>query len=221
MVISSALVPCVVVVILGVFAMLWASRTGQKRAEYIGKPLASAAFVTLALSQGALDHALGQTLLAGLVLCALGDVLLMPADPRAFLGGIGAFLLGHVAFAIAFAQRGVSWGAAGLAALALLLVVVPVLRWLLPHVARKQPALRGAVLAYVGVITAMVALAFGTTLSSSPADPRWAGAAAAFFISDLAVAHERFVSDTRTSRIWGLPLYFGSTLAFAAFSGPP
>jgi len=214
-------VPCVVVATLGVLAMLWASRSGQRRAEFIGKPLASAAFVTLAVLQGAPEHTPGQTLLAGLVLCAVGDVLLMPADPRAFLGGIAAFLLGHVALAVAFVQRGVSWGATGLSALALALLVVPVLRWLLPHVERKQPQLRGAVLAYVAVIAAMVSLALGTSLSSSPADLRWAAAAVAFFVSDLAVAQERFVSDTWTSRLWGLPLYFGATLAFASFSGPP
>ena len=54
------------------------------------------------LSHGALSSAYGTTLLTGLALCMLGDILLIPHHKMSFLGGIGAFLLGHVAFALAF-----------------------------------------------------------------------------------------------------------------------
>ena len=36
-----------------------------------------------------------------------------------------------------------------------------------------------------------------------------------FYLSDLAVARQRFVHESLTNRPWGLPLYFGSQLLLA------
>lgn len=41
-------------------------------------------------------------------------------------------------------------------------------------------------------------------------------AAAAFFVSDLAVARNKFVSPGIVNRLWGLPLYYAANLAFAS-----
>ena len=69
-------------------------------------------------------------------------------------------------------------------------------------------------LAYIVVITVMVAAAVGTGVH----DPQpWIPfAAVAFFLSDLAVARERFVSSDFVNKLWGLPLYYGAQLVFAA-----
>ena len=50
--------------------------------RYLCKPLAALAFLWLALALGAMDSSYGRWLLAGLLLCMLGDLLLMPEDER-------------------------------------------------------------------------------------------------------------------------------------------
>ena len=212
---------CIATTTVGVGTMVWSSRAGVRWTEFIAKPLASAAFVALAIGQGAREHPVGQTMFWALVLCAIGDVLLIPKDRRAFTAGLFAFLLGHVGFAVAFVQRGIDPTSAALGGLAVAAVAVPILRWLMPHVRASEPAMVVPVLAYVAVIATMVALAVGTTFSTPSPDLAWLGAAAAFFLSDLSVARDRFVSAEWTNRLWGLPLYFGSTLAFALLSAPP
>jgi uncharacterized membrane protein YhhN len=65
---------------------------------WIAKPLASLGFLAAACAAGALESSYGQTVLLGLVACALGDVLLVPRGAgAAFLAGMGSFALGHAA----------------------------------------------------------------------------------------------------------------------------
>jgi uncharacterized membrane protein YhhN len=73
--------------------------------------------------------------------------------------------------------------------------------------------MRGAVLAYVLVISAMVVLAAGAAGASG--DAAILAGAVAFYVSDLAVARERFVAHSYTNKIWGLPLYYGAQLVLA------
>jgi uncharacterized membrane protein YhhN len=90
-------------------------------------------------------------------------------------------------------------------------VAAVVWRWLAPHV----PApMKVPVIAYMTVISVMVACAFGTH-AHAPA-PMLLVAATSFFVSDLAVARQKFVNPSHTNRYWGLPLYFGAQLLFAA-----
>ena len=42
-----------------------------------------------------------------------------------------------------------------------------------------------------------------------------------FFLSDLAVARERFVAKGFTNKLWGLPLYYGAQLLLAWTAGAP
>jgi len=196
-------------------ALLLASqKAGQRRLAWIFKPLAAACFIAAGWYAGALDSAWGSVLFAGLVLAACGDVLLIPKDKRAFLAGLVAFLLGHVAYAIAFAMRGLDLGWTLGSSVLLALIAAPVLRWLWPHVDSKM---RAPVLAYVLVITAMVALAAGTY--GAAGDLRILVGAIGFYLSDLAVARERFVKSSFVNRAWGLPLYFGAQLLLAGTPG--
>jgi uncharacterized membrane protein YhhN len=128
-----------------------------------------------------------------------------------FLAGLGAFLLGHLAFAVAFAARGISPLWTVLAAAVLLIACARVLSWLLPHVA---PPMRAPVVAYALVITAMVASAIGAMAAGAPA--LLAVGAAMFYASDLAVARDRFVAPGFGNRLWGLPLYYGAVLLLAS-----
>ena len=92
--------------VVAVAGLLLAERRGSRNGLWLTKPVASAAFVWLGLESGALDSTYGQFVLAGLVLCMLGDVLLIPLGrPGIFRAGLFAFLLGHVAYSAAFVTR--------------------------------------------------------------------------------------------------------------------
>lgn len=196
--------------IVAVAFLLVAERLESRRGIWVFKPLASIGFVGTALSAGALESPYGRWVLLALVLSWLGDVLLIPRSPAAFRVGIGSFLLGHVAYVAAFLARGIDLGWTAIAAAAVLGVLFPVLRWLGPHV---PSALRNAVFAYVAVISTMVACAAGTARAAGA--PAIFVAALAFYLSDLSVARDRFVTPAFTNRAWGLPLYYAAQLVFA------
>jgi uncharacterized membrane protein YhhN len=175
------------------------------------KVLASTGFVGLAVAAGAFAHAYGVTMLVGLALAWVGDVcLLARGSRRAFVAGLGAFALAHVAYAVGFAQLGPRWPIAGLAAAGLALPAWRVLRWLAPHVPAR---LRVPVRSYVVIISAMLAMAVG----GFAGDARLLVLAGAFgfYLSDLFVARERFVRPGPLNRLCGLPLYYGAQICLA------
>ena len=150
-------------------------------------------------------------MLAALVLSWIGDVFLIPRRRLTFLFGLVAFLLGHVAYSAAFTIRGVSvlWTLGTLVPLIAIAVVVS--RWLLPRVpgGMKRP-----VVAYIVVISGMVALAAGTVAAHGNAAILLG--AIAFFCSDLSVARDRFIEPGFFNRLWGLPLYYGAQVVLAS-----
>jgi uncharacterized membrane protein YhhN len=193
-------------------ALLLAERFGWRPGVWIAKPLASAGFVAAALAGGALGSGYGSWLLVGLLLAALGDVLLIPRGAQvAFLAGLVSFLLGHVAYAVAFAVRGLDLASCLFAALAVLPASLLALRAIFPHVPARM---RRPVLAYLVVISGMLVCAAGT-VGHEPR-PAIALGALAFYFSDLAVARERFVAKGFANKLWGLPLYFGAQLLLAS-----
>ena len=97
---------------------------------------------------------------AGLVFGALGDFALSRPGQRAFLAGMAAFALGHLAYALWFLGAVAAPDAMRLAAmLALVLLMVSTRVWLLPATGALAPA----VAAYVGVIALMGLLALAST----------------------------------------------------------
>lgn len=191
--------------------LLAAEAMGHKKVEWVAKPLASTGFLLAAWSNGAAATPYGRGILAGLALSFLGDVLLIPKAQATFLAGLGAFLLGHVGYAVAFLLRGASF-TVGLAGAALLAIPASVVgRWLWPHVPREM---RGPVLAYIVVISAMVALALGTLAQMGGA--MVLAGAVMFYLSDLSVARDRFIAPGFANRIWGLPLYYAAQLVLAS-----
>ncbi|MGB1557248.1 MAG: lysoplasmalogenase family protein, partial [Oceanococcaceae bacterium] len=83
---------CLAACAAGVGLTLYADATQRPRLEWIGKPLAALAFILAGTLWGALDSSYGQWILAGLVLGALGDVLLIPRSTGLiFMGGMLAF----------------------------------------------------------------------------------------------------------------------------------
>jgi len=195
-----------------VAGLLWAEYRGSRRGLWLTKPLASLAFIWAGVAAGALDSTYGQLVLAGLVLCLLGDVLLIPLErPAVFRAGVFAFLLGHVAYSAAFVTQPLDgFGLAG-GAILLVVVVGGVLSWL----AASLPAdMVWPVRIYMVVIGVMSAIACGVSAAGGP----WAVAvgALAFTASDVSVARDRFVRKEFLNRAWGLPLYYGAQLLLAS-----
>ena len=209
-----AAIVCVVLTVM----LLIAEYTKTMPLKIVSKTGAAAAFIAYAVMRGAWDAGTpGQWVIIGLCLSMVGDICLLSQDKRPFLAGIGAFLLAHVAYVVAFLSLGItpSVGAAGLAGVSVIAAFI--WRWLGPHTGKLKPA----VAAYIIVITCMVAAAIG----AAGFDVHWARtglllAAIAFFLSDLCVARERFVTEGIENKFIGLPLYFGAQLLFAYFITP-
>lgn len=195
-----------------VAGLLVAEYRRSRAGLWLAKPVASLAFIWAGLAAGALDSSYGQLVLLGLVLCLVGDVLLIPLErPAVFRAGVFAFLAGHVAYSAAFLTRPLD--PLGLAAGAVLLAVVvgAVLRWIGPTL---PAGMVWPVRVYMVVIGLMSALACGVTAAGGP----WAVAvgALAFTASDVSVARDRFVRHEFVNRAWGLPLYYAAQLAIAS-----
>jgi uncharacterized membrane protein YhhN len=197
--------------LIAVAALLAAEFRGVRAGVWVAKPLASSGFVAASLAAGAPASAYGRNVLGALLLCWLGDVLLIPRARNAFLAGLVSFLLGHLAFAVAFARRGLAPGVFALALAAALAAGFAFLRYAEPHV----PApFRAPVRLYVAALSLMLACAAGTVAKAGA--PAILGGALLFWLSDLAVARDRFIAPGPWNRLWGLPLYYGAQLAFAS-----
>ncbi|WP_242343724.1 lysoplasmalogenase family protein [Anaeromyxobacter terrae] len=184
---------------------LTAEARGAPALRALGKVGASAALVALALALG-VEGAFERGILAGLVLSVLGDALLLSRRRLAFLGGLVAFLLAHVAYAAAFAR--VTHPSLALA-LVVLAATGTALRWLWAGLGD----LRIPVVAYCAVISAMLWLALGVER------PAVRAGALLFYLSDLLVARDRFVKPGMSNRVVGLPLYYAGQLLLALAVG--
>jgi uncharacterized membrane protein YhhN len=197
---------------IAVAALLAAEARGWRPGIAICKLAAAGCFVWAAWAWGASATAYGRSILAALVLCACGDALLVPRGRGTpFQLGIGAFLLGHAAFAAAFLTRPQSAQALLLAGCATAAVGLGVWRWLSRHL---PAAFRAPVVAYVVTISCMVVASIGATTQGAPTAT--AVGALAFAASDLSVARDRFVAPGFANAAWGLPLYFAAQILLAS-----
>jgi uncharacterized membrane protein YhhN len=187
---------------------LWADARGRPLPRALGKALASAAFLLLAVLRAAPDRH-GVLVVLALALSAAGDLCLLGRARPAFLAGVGLFLSAHVAYAAAFAPRSRPSPLAVAALAAVAVVTLLALRWLWPRLG----ALRVPVLAYALAITAMLVLALGVP------DRRVQLGAALFYLSDLAVARDRFVAPGFANHLAGLPPYYAAQLLLAGTAG--
>ena len=197
---------------IAVAVLVVAERRGNRRLVLVTKAVASLAFVLLGWSRFGSGHPYGAWVLLALVLCFAGDLLLMLR--RGFLPGLASFLLGHLAYVLAFSALLLprSWPPAW--ALPPLMVSTVAAAWLSPHLER----LRVPVLAYVTVITVMV---WGALAVTAAGRGPWflAAGAVLFYLSDLAVARDRLVVKRFASRAWGLPAYYLGQLLLALTAG--
>lgn len=178
---------------------------GSKALVLLTKIAASSAFLALGLIHAGRTY-YGMLVAAALAFSWIGDILLVWRSHSALMGGIAAFLIAHVAYAVAFATLPLDAAAFGIALVIWNVVVVLLLRWLWKYLDGHD---RFAVLIYMAAITIMVSLAAATTT------PLIGTAAALFAISDISVARDRFVMRSVANKIWGIPLYYLAQVLFA------
>lgn len=196
-------------VIAGALAsLLRATRIEDREAVVVSKTMASLGFVILGAVVWRSDDPVATWLMVGLVLCAIGDVLLI--WDRSFDIGLISFLLGHVAYVAAFhtALPATDWTRWML--LPISVASAAAIVWLWPHLGRR----RISVGAYVVVITIMV---WGALAVTSEGLKGWAIASGAvlFYLSDLTVARDRFVKPDFANRAVGLPMYYAAQILIA------
>ena len=196
-----------------VAALTFAEYKRHRGAQIWLKPAAAMGFILIAIFGGALYWEFGKIILAGLVACAIGDVLLLSREsPLKFKLGMAAFALGHLLYSFAFIRH-FDFQMGGLKYALALLPIIAGLAYFL-WIKNKLPAdFKLPVALYSVIIIAMVIASFGV--------PVWIVIAAAvlFAISDMFVAKDRFVDDAPQNALAITPLYFGAQALFALAAG--
>lgn len=174
MVLALALVTAVVAVV-----DWWSALQGRREVERVAKPLTMVGLIAVAEAAGAGAHAAGVLLLVALFLGMVGDVMLLGDTAERFLAGVGAFLVGHLAYVACFLVLGLShpsWSWVCVVALFGMLVVT---RDVVPSTFRLGGArVAVPVAAYSLVIGAMLVVGWLTGL------PLVAAGATIFVVSD-------------------------------------
>ena len=177
----------------------WSVSVGRRVLEWVTKPSTMIALIAAATLLVPVQPEVRAWMVAGLVCSFAGDVFLMLPDEQ-FVAGLASFLVGHVAYVVALAlaasrSGGVSmpWALVGLGVVCG--AVATLGRTVVRHVhAGDQPELTVPVIAYLTVISAMVAAAF---MTGNP----WAICGALFFYSsDGVLAWNKFVKPFGAAR---------------------
>jgi uncharacterized membrane protein YhhN len=196
----------------GLLTSLFGEYRNSTPISLAGKLSAATAYIAAALSLGAMSSSYGRLMLLGMGFCWLGDLFLVSRQShKVFLAGLVSFLMGHVAYTVAFVERGVD---AVFVVIVLALMAVFAWRtmvWLNPHTPQRM---RVPVWLYVATISVMMVMAVGTHAADH--NIFILTGATLFVLSDLAVARNRFVAPGFMNRAIGLPLYFTAQLLLAA-----
>lgn len=193
----------------GLGFLLLAEWRGAPTLRAFSKTAASIGFLVAAVGFGAFESWYGQVIFLGLALGALGDVCLLGSGRAAFVAGLVSFLLGHVAYVVAFASLDLSAPQMFVGAVAMAVLMAFIGRWVFPH----APDMHGPIAVYMLVIAAMCVVAIGAGAAGAP----WMIPVGAimFTASDISVVRDRFVVSGFVNRAWGLPLYYAAQLIIA------
>jgi len=204
-------------IILPIFALIFAGLESLalwkkwRGLEYVAKPAVMVClFIWLYLATGLQGVAFWFGV--GIIFSLAGDVLLMLSLERMFVFGLLAFLLAHIAYLAGFQNElgTVSFWSVLLLAIIAVNAVRLMRRIISAMRASGQNRLVNPVIVYSSVITVVLYAAM-TTLSN----PEWkAGAsllvglgAFLFYISDLVLAWNKFVSPIQNGRMINIGLY--------------
>lgn len=200
----------------GLVILLYFEKMERPFGRIVTKSLLSLLFVITVFLQPGSNEAFTLYLKVGLIFCLAGDVFLALPGLKWFRAGLAAFLFGHVLYILAFSFLTPFNGWLSSGDFLLLAISLGAGRWLWPHLgAMKLP-----VFAYVAVITLMVCGAWAVFERPDLPFPGKAlvfWGAILFYLSDLLVARDQFISKAFFNRLFGLSLYYTGQF-FLAFS---
>ncbi|MDC0880443.1 lysoplasmalogenase [Hellea sp.] len=181
-----------------------------KLGEYIFKPLASLCFIFISLKYGALESTYGYLILISLILCALGDVLLLNRKLRIpFFCGMFVFAIAHLLFSIAFFRNNTFDFTSLFLFLPLLFILAGVnFLYLLPKIPQSFKLF---VILYSWAIFIMITSAYIFMYEKKAI----LLAATLFVLSDIFVAKDRFIKRSTKNTFLITPTYFAAQGLFA------
>ena len=179
--------------------------------EYVVKPAVMIClFIWLYLTTGLQGLTLWFGI--GILFSLVGDVLLMISLDRMFIFGLIAFLLAHIAYIVGLQNELLTFTSWSLILIVILSVsAVRVMRRIVSAIrAKGRTRLVNPVIVYSVVITVMLYAAM-TTISN----PNWTTSASfylsagafLFYLSDLILAWNKFVSPIKNGRILNIAAY--------------
>ena len=198
------------IIILGIillFGLLYYEKKKKRIPLLITKTTLSLLFVITVLLQPYSVPAYYHYLLTGLILCLVGDVCLALPQKKAFMGGLVAFLIGHLLYIFSFSSLiPIShWFSSG--RVIVFCASALTFFWLRPHL----KSMLIPVLIYILVITIMAIGALAVFWKSSfqvSGRVLILAGALCFYVSDVFVARHRFIKEEYRNRLFGLPLYY-------------
>jgi uncharacterized membrane protein YhhN len=184
-------------VTLAVAAVDWvAVHLQNKPVEYVAKPLTMVALIAAVLAMQPTSAAARACFVVALTCSLVGDVFLMlPDRDRWFVFGLGAFLLGHLAYVpgLLLIEFDLARFAVGLVLVGVAIATLG--RHIVAGVRAKEPALATPVTAYMSVISLMVACAISTGRLAAIVG------AVLFYCSDTLIAWTEFLRDHRWGKV--------------------
>ena len=196
-----------------VFAALEAIAVSRnvEKLEYVAKPAVMAClFLWLYMSTGLHGHPFWFGV--GVLFSLAGDVLLMISLDKMFLLGLVAFLIAHLAYINGFQEELTAASAWSLIPLLFIAIAASrLLRWITEAMRTKgESRLIIPVMVYGTVVSVMLYAGISTFY-----DPTWKFSSALlaglgaflFWLSDLILAWNKFVSPIKNGRGWNIALY--------------
>jgi uncharacterized membrane protein YhhN len=194
---------------------IWGAERRMRWLELVFKPLTT---LLLFAVIGIPANNFARLVTAGIALSVVGDVALLWHTDRAFMVGLGAFLLAHIAYVIAF--LGVAVWSPHVAIVAVVVSASSIV--LLRATWEGAAGMHGPTIAYGVVITTMVVSASATVGGPLPLAPFAAVGAVLFYVSDASLAINKFRRPVPHIPLLAFGVYWLGQLgiAIAATSAP-
>lgn len=173
---------------------------GRVALEFVAKPLTLVFLTAACASLQDVDPTARAWFVGALVFGLAGDVFLLVPD-RYFVAGLASFLVGHLAYVVGFLVQPIE--VVGLVAGAVIVAagLAVIGRRIVAGVSEEEPKLLPPVVAYIGVISAMVVVATGSLI------PVAIVGALLFFASDALIAWSKFVDPHEWMRLGIITTY--------------
>jgi uncharacterized membrane protein YhhN len=187
---------------------VYSAERSRRKLHYVSKTLATALLLAVV---GWPTTRVAWWVDAGIVLSVVGDVALLDPGEKAFLVGLAAFLLAHLAYVVAFVGVAVWSPHVAVVAVAASAATASMLYAIREGTVR----LRAPTIAYGAVISAMVVAASATLGGPLARAPLAAGGAVLFYASDASLAWNRFRRPIPHAAFYTLGLYWIGQIGIA------